>query len=115
MPTSPIQRLRKKLPETVCFRLPDSYMQRLVEQAQSRQCSQNELARQLVIDYLEDNFREQIENRLGEVGTEVTLLRGDMALLAEALLVTVNREGLSTHEARAWVEQRLRQAARKDV
>lgn len=115
MNQNPLRNLKKKLPETICFRLPENYMQTLLGQSQARQCSQNELARQLVIDHLEDSVREKIENRLVEATSEVTLLRGDMAILAEALLVVVSGGKIGAQEAQEWVELRLRQAARKET
>lgn len=99
-------------PETVCFRLPDNYMQDLLTRAAGARVGHNEFARGQLLDYLEDGTRDRLEHTLSRLLGEVALLRGDLATLAEALLVLAGGGSVSPDEAREWVEERLRLAAR---
>jgi hypothetical protein len=99
-----------KLPQTVCFRLPPAQQQQLCRQATEDGISHGQLARRILVDYLEDSVRGRLEGELMALQEEVALLRGDLATLAEALLVLVSHGGgMTPMEARAWVEDRLRQ------
>lgn len=104
---------RKKIPETVCYRLPENYQEELCRRAKADGISHGEFARKVLIDFLEDAVRRQMEREYGMLKQEVVLLRGDLATLAEALLVLASHGATVTSmEARAWVEERLRQAGK---
>ena len=99
-----------KLPQTVCFRLPDVYMAELVTRAQKQRVSPGEFARQVLIEYLDDEKREQLEAGLGALKAEIGFFRGDFATTVEALLVLAGAGSVKPLEAQNWVEERLRQA-----
>jgi hypothetical protein len=104
---------KKRYPETICYRLPENYREDLCRRAQADGVSQGEFARRVLVDYLEDAVRRQLEHELLALQEEVALLRGDLATLTEALLVLASHGApVTPMEARAWVEERLRQAGK---
>lgn len=101
----------KKLPTTVCYRLPANYQQDLCRRAQEAGVSHGEYARKVMRDHLEDAASRRTEREFQRMKEELALLRGDLATLAEALLVLTSQGApVLPTEARAWVEERLRQA-----
>ncbi len=102
--------MHPKLPQTVCFRLPEVYMTQLTRLSNNGQVSHGEFARQTIIAYLEDEHRERLEEGLKTLQDEIAFLRGDFATALEALLVLAGGGAVKPPEAQAWVEERLRQA-----
>jgi len=100
----------RRLPETISFRLPDVYMAELVTRAQKQRVSPGEFARQVLIEYLDDEKREQMEAELGALKAEIAFFRTDFATAVEALLVLAGAGSVKPLEAQHWVEERLRLA-----
>ena len=104
---------RNKGPETVSFRVPLQFRADLLRRASADQVSPGDFARKTPIAFLEDTHRERLEAELSDVTHEVQRLRGDLATIAEVLLVLVSGGSVSPTEAQVWVEERLRQAGRE--
>jgi hypothetical protein len=104
-----------KPPESISFRLSETYMNALMKRAAGGRVSAGEYARQVVIDHMEDAMRERLEEELYRLQTEIAFLRGDFATTVEALLVLVGAGNVKPLEAQAWVEERLRQVSPKET
>jgi len=103
-----------KLPQTVSFRLPDVYMTQLLKRAESARMSPGEFVRQVLVDYLEDTEREQLEDGMRELHSSLVLFREDFHTTVEALLVLAGAGTVKPLEAQAWVKDRLKQVRPKE-
>ena len=89
--------------KTITFKLPDELMAVLERRAkQIKGGSRHLLARQLVIDYLNDTRLQSIESELVELRIELDKLRDN---LASSILVILLKSGKTydLKEAQSWV------------
>ncbi len=89
---------------TIGFRLEEEYLCALVERAARLNVSPHELAREYVLEALsEGEERKALREAVGALHQRYDVLREDMALMAEALLISAGK--VSEKEARDWVKR----------
>lgn len=106
----------------ISFRLDIEYRQRLEQQAQPLGLSPGELARQLVIDWLEDTERQRLLEEITSARQEVEELRGEIQASrrnieltrrnltkATTMILTLcgDRERATPDRIQAWVKANL--------
>ena len=89
---------------TVGFRLEEEPLRALAERAARLNLSPHELAREYVLEALsEADERRALREAVGALHQQYDVLREDMALMAEALLISAGK--VSEKEARDWVKR----------
>ena len=98
--------MAKDITATVSFRLPKNLFDHLEADAQRQGRGAHEHARQLLTDVLEDADREQLKEKVLELGQGLLELREDLAVAIEAVLVGAGQ--VKSDEAKEWVNENLR-------
>lgn len=92
--------------QPVSFRFDNDYRKRLEKLGQSHKgMSAGEMARRIVMDYLDDAEREKIKERLGGVEELLEVLRVGMINSVEMLLV---QTGMTEKEAEEYINDTFR-------
>ncbi len=90
----------------VSFRLDSDYRERLGELGQSHKgMSAGEMARKIVMDYLDDAEREKIKERIGGVEETLEVMRVGLVNSVEMLLV---QTGMTETEAEEYINDTFR-------
>lgn len=91
----------------VSFKLPDDLGKRLEATApKAKGMSKHKHAKQIVINYLEDTERVQLQKELDDLSRKIRQLREDLASAVPILLVQAGRVQ-TLEEANRWVEKNL--------
>ena len=91
---------------TLGFRLGESQRQTLEERAKKVGSTPSELARQLVVEGLNDEREiDQLRAKVSSVESQLLTLRKDLNVSVQALLVASGK--VNAEQAREWVQQNL--------
>ncbi len=98
-----------RLPSIIAFRVDEPAAKALAERATRLGVSVHDVARDLVFQGLnQPDQRSELRTSLLVLHEVMTLLRGDVASVAEVLLVTAGK--VKRDDAHDWVEQHLARA-----
>lgn len=91
--------------ETISFRLPPTFYNQLVKDAEKRNLSPHELARQVVINFLTDASADEERQHFLDLKKSLEILREDFATATAAILAFGGK--WSPEEAKAWAKETL--------